>query len=365
MRAQRIALSLACLSLACLSLAWTAEASAAAVSNTGELIDALRRAKPGETIALAPGEYDLKLNDFHGEVTITSADPSHRAILTGLAIKGSSGLTLSDLELVAPLGTGAPGWPNTFNIVASSHMTLDHLDVHSAPGGSLATQNGGLLVRDSDHVDVSNSDFHDLHHGIAHYQDDFLVIRGNHLHHLRDDGIHGGGSSNVLIEKNHCDSNRPDTDDPDHPDCIQFWTANTSAAAHDITIRNNTYDRGEGHPEQGIFLRDEGGKLPYDRVTITGNTIRGALGNGIYVNGANHLVVQDNMVCGYPDQMSWIIALGVQDVTVERNRATGYQYKNDGRVREDHNGALPRCRPQPSGTRGPDASGTGGARETG
>ena len=93
---------------------------------------------------------------------------------------------------------------------------------------------------------------------------------------------------------------------PIHPDAIQFWTTNTTVAATDITITGNTFDRGSGVIVQGIFIQDEVGTLPYQRLTIADNVIVGAAYNGIAVRGAVDATLTNNTVIGEEDQTSWI-----------------------------------------------------------
>lgn len=331
--------------LAGVLLAGCSAAHCQSVATTAELGKALIDVRAGAVVRLAPGEYSpVTVQNFHGQATITSADPSRKARLTGLSVTQSSGLTFRDLEFVAPLLVGRDfGFP--FSVMQSKMIVLDHLDVHTAPGGTLANEGTGLLIRESQHVTVSDSDFHDLHHGIAHIDDDAIEIRRNHLHHLFDDGIRGGGSSDVVIDGNHCDSQHSLASDTDHPDCIQFWTAGETAAAHDIVITNNTYERGEGSDVQGIFMGDER-HLGWNNITIKGNVLRGSMYNGIYVVDAKSVDVEDNLVCGFPDRISWIFVSGSSDVRVLNNKANEFKLTDDAGLRRAGNKVTGRCEPQ-------------------
>jgi hypothetical protein len=306
------------------------------------LVRTLRQAPPGAVIRLAPGIYSgVRFGDFHGDATIVSDDPAHPAVFTELTIWKSSGLTIKNVEFsteAAPTGAYGPANVIPFQILTSSQMTFDHLNVHGSVNGSLATDVSGMIIRNSDHVTVSDSDFHNLHNGLQHMDDTFLTVTHNHFHHLRDDGFRGGGSSNVLVTDNHCDSNHPDgAKDVDHPDCIQFWTSRTTASAHDITITGNSYDRGDGIQTQGVFVKDDVGTLPFQRLSISGNTIRGALWNGILVDGAVDPVIENNIVCSYPDQLSWIRLQNVHGAELRGNTTTRFMYITSSGVKESHN----------------------------
>src|SRR5580658_13895 len=72
------------------------------VSTTAGLASALSSAQPGETILLAPGTYsgvDISNVNINGTVTIESQNSADPAVIAGLNVQGSSGLTFSDLTL--------------------------------------------------------------------------------------------------------------------------------------------------------------------------------------------------------------------------------------------------------------------------
>jgi hypothetical protein len=314
-------------------LAATLASQSVSVSNSHELLEALRTAPPGARIKLQPGLYsDVVVKGVRGPFVIESASVDHPAVLTDLRVSETKDLTLADVEFsaagVAP-GPFGPAATVPFQILDSANIDLERLNVHGAPNGSLETDVSGLLIRNSDHVTIANSDFHNLHNAINHIDDQNLTVANNHFHHLRDDGLRGGGSSYVSVTDNRCDSQHPDAKDQDHPDCIQFWTTNTKTPAHDITITGNTYERGEGMPIQGIFMRDEVGALPYQRVTISGNIVRGASWNGIAVSGATAPIIKGNVVCPYADQMSWIRVQDTTGAALSDNKAGRYAFKNN------------------------------------
>jgi hypothetical protein len=327
-----------------------AQAAPTVAGNTSDVLRLLSVAKPGQVIALRPGSYShLLISGFKGAATLTSLNPAQPAVLTDLTIKNSSGLTVKNLNLdnsANPMGPFGAEHTIPYEILGSENITLSHLDVHGSPSGSLLTDESGFLIRNSQHVTVEESDFHNLHNAIGQIDNEWLIIRDNHFHHLRDDGVDGGGSSNVLVEGNHCDSNHPDgIADQDHPDCIQFWTARTKQAAHDITIVNNTYERGDGTPTQGVFMRDDGGSLPYQRVTVSGNIIKGASYNGLTVFGAVDAKISGNIVCQYRDQPSWIVVRQVDGAQVDDNSSSRIAYVKSTRIKDSRNRVIADCTP--------------------
>src|ERR1039458_1827834 len=74
------------------------------VNSSDSLSSALQLAHAGDTIVLAAGTYsNISISNYHknGAVTITSQDPLHPAVLTGLSVQNSSGLTFSNVSLSA------------------------------------------------------------------------------------------------------------------------------------------------------------------------------------------------------------------------------------------------------------------------
>src|ERR1039458_3999879 len=74
------------------------------VNSSVSLLSALQLAHAGDTILLTPGTYSnisISNYDKNGAITILSQNPLHPAVLTGLSIENSSGLTFSNVSLSA------------------------------------------------------------------------------------------------------------------------------------------------------------------------------------------------------------------------------------------------------------------------
>ncbi|MFM9827791.1 MAG: right-handed parallel beta-helix repeat-containing protein, partial [Sphingomonas sp.] len=215
-------------------------------------------------------------------------------------------------------------------ITGSKNIVLDQLDVHGTPGLGSTTGQSPLLIRNSENVSVTNSEFHDVWHGVSVLDNEGLVITGNYFHDIRTDGIRGGGNSDLVISNNVFTNFTPA--EGDHPDAIQLWTSNTTEAASNILITGNIVVRGAGAAIQGIFIRDEVGTLPYKDVNITNNIVIGGLYNGISIGGVDGGVIANNLVLGQPGQASWIRASADTNLSIHDNIATGYNF-------DDPNGA--------------------------
>lgn len=287
------------------------------VSSTTALNSALKAAKAGDTILLAPGTYTMSASNlnFASAVTVTSADPMKAAVITGLSVNGSTGLTIRDLEFRADAANG--NMP--FRVSGSDNVRFVNLDVHGSLDDNPQNDVNAFLVRDSTNITFQDSEFQQLMQGISHLNVDRLTITGNSFHDMRTDGVLGSGSNWVTISGNTFRDFSPKAGD--HPDAIQFFTTNTTENVHDIVIKDNVIQRGDGAPFQGIFMRSEVDGLLYERVTISGNLVSGTLYHGISVSDAVNVTVRDNIVQGYVDMKSWIRLDGVQGGSLTGNDA--------------------------------------------
>ncbi len=295
------------------------------VKDTAGLLNVLKTAKSGDTVYLQSGTYSsVNLNNIqvNGNVTIASLNTGKPAVLADLRINNSKGLTLSGLELDASVKKADMG----YQVLGSSNITLDKLYVHGSLNNDASDDVRALLVRNSTNVTVSNSRFEQLTDALSHLDSNTVTFANNSFTGLRDNGIAGGGTSNLTIKDN-LFTNFDHSGDV-HPDAIQVWTTNTKASASNINITGNTFDRGAGSIVQGIYMRDEVGNLPFQNVTISGNTIIGAAGNGIGVLGANKLSVSGNVVVARDDQVSSIRISDATNVSVSDNVASNYTYVN-------------------------------------
>jgi polygalacturonase len=282
------------------------------VSTKADMASALAVATGGDVISLKGGDYtDVKLSGFKFDtpVIITSADPNDPAVFTNVTLNQVDGLTFKDVEVEVVSGTG-------LIIANSKNVVVDDVEFYGASQDKLGGT--GILVRNSSDVTISKSEFHHLGNGMSHLDSNKLNVTDSSFHDIRIDGIHGGGTSNVLIARNtFTDFYRQPGE---HTDAIQFWTANTKASAENITITGNLISRGDGNGMQGIFVGDESrGKLPFINLTITDNTVIGSMYNGIAVSQAKNLLIDGNTVVGYQDMKAWILVKGANGATISDN----------------------------------------------
>ena len=292
-----------------------------------QLSEFVRSASAGDTIYLAAGTYDTvwlrNLGDL--DLTIASLDDSDPAIVTGLRLSGTSGVTFEGLVFEA-----AEGANNCFSVSGADDVHFSNVVVRGPDNVGTGEEVSPFMIRSSTNVSVTGSEFYQVKHALALLDVDGLVVSGNSFHDIRCDGVRGGGVSNALITNNMFSDFSPINTggSGDHPDAIQLWSTAQDEPGRNITISDNLIYRGDGLPMQGIFIRDTFNNLPFENLTITGNVVLGGLYNGISVGGVIGGELTNNVVIAMDGQRSWIRVGADTDFVIEDNVATRYSTYN-------------------------------------
>ena len=287
------------------------------VTSLQSLYTALAHAKGGETIALAAGNYgDMCLSaksgfnlTFPSNVTITSADPLHPAVFSGLDLRNVSNLSFDSVVFDYKFAAGDNIYDRPFSISGGANVTVKNstFDGDVAKGVS-AIDDGygyaiGLSLRGVKNAHIDGNEFYNFHRGMSISDSKNVTVSHNDLHSMRMDGMDFSQVQGVVIEGNQIHDFRGSPKSADHCDMIQFWTNGTTAPSTDIVIRNNTLDVGQGSATQSIFMRNDqvdrglaGTEMFYKNVTIENNVITNAHLHGITVGETNGLIVRQNSV---------------------------------------------------------------------
>lgn len=333
------------------------------VSNSEQLMTALRGATGGETIKLRGGDYgalDLRdgrngfSGDFASEVTIVSKNIDNPATFSTLNVKGVSNLTLDGLVFDHTFVEGDPDWLKRFKIWDSSDIKVTNsvFDGDLAFGtGTEADYHGtgmGLEVSNSSNIKVNGNEFFNWRIALQIRDSQDVKVRGNEIHDIRTDGMEFIQNQGLLIEGNYIHDFNVARSLGDHADMIQFWTNGTTVAATDATIRGNILDVGDGDVTQSIFMRNDmvdqgkaGYELYYRDFLIEDNVILGGHAHGISIGEIDGLVIRNNSILSIenPDLTPAININSVsKNVTIEQNAValiTGYGDQNDWTVRDN------------------------------
>lgn len=320
---------LAALAAVCL-FSTPAAAADLVVDSTAAFHEALnKKAVAGDTIRLAPGQYDgitskYAVRDFDPPVTIRSADPQNRAKLGAFRVTWK-GFTFSELDFVVkPIGTlgSAP-----FEFVNSDRITIDNVRVYGTLNGDASDDPIGLGFRNTSNIVVADSEFQQLLRGLVIGSAQNVKVLNNAFHDLRSDGADFADVQRVEIRGNTFRNFTPAASD--HPDAIQFWTSNTTRPSTDIVIAENLIEKGEGAGTQGIFLRDQVGTLPYERVSIRDNLVYDTGYNGIRVQGGKAFTLERNELVSLvaePYYQTFLLLQNVDGVVARENRSVNINF---------------------------------------
>lgn len=294
------------------------------VDNTAALNAAIKSAKDGDVIKLAPGLYEgLSVKggvSFQTSLTITSADPSKPAVLTDFRLVNVTGLTFRDLEFAASSSVETKGdahW--AFSFVNARNIHFDKVYVHGSLDGDPSNDVQGINIRRGSNITVTDCEFEQLERGMAIGSVDHIRIERNYIHDLRSDGMDFAEVSFVEVRANVFTNFRPIG--KDHPDAIQFWTSGTKEISHDILVTGNAILRGDGGYTQGIFFRDQTKEMPFERVTISDNLLVNTGYNAIRVNGVKDLALTNNtLVSAAGENKTWLRISSGDGVIAHGNR---------------------------------------------
>lgn len=163
----------------------------------------------------------------------------------------------------------------------------------------------GFLFQGCRDIRMEGMDVHGLMHGIAANTCDGFTLESCQFRDLRIDAFRSGGSRRVRVISNYATDFHPINTGGkgDHPDFIQFWPLYGNDNS-EIEIIGNRFERGNGLPAQGVFVRGiyedkktgKPNRPQFGRVVICSNVIDGGLRNGISVSGVNSGQVTDNIV---------------------------------------------------------------------
>ncbi len=224
--------------------------------------------------------------------------------------------------------------PRAFRFDNCRGILFEHIELR----GRDRTSSGFMFNRCRD-MAVSRMFAHGLSSGMTLNQCDGFVLQDSHFTNIRKDAFTSGGSRRVDVLRNYGTNFSPINTGGagDHPDFIQFWPLYGSDNSF-INIEDNYFERGDGLPVQGGFVRGvyEKDGVPYrpqfGEVNMRRNVFLGTLYNGISLSGVNAGEIVDNMIISardaagtLVDKHSWLrVDRCAPAVTVARNSAEAF-----------------------------------------
>jgi hypothetical protein len=232
----------------------------------------ISRARAGDTIRLAPGDYGpVAVRDRHWErpVTIEAQD----AVMV-LNLEGVNGLIIRGGKF----------------------------------GPALDNRGYAALVRSSSQISFAGSSFVDAKHGLVIDRSNNVTVDSVTLSGMTADGINIASSQHVRISKSRCTDFNPSPGA--HPDCIQLWSRPATGITSDITLTDNVSTGNMqgfsafNHVRGGV---DDGG---FDRIVMRGNTVQGMYPQGVAVYDCRNCTVRGNRTSRLPGAR-WRVSVNI------------------------------------------------------
>ena len=259
--------------------------AAALLAATPLTLDAqLAAAKSGDTVKLSAEAYPAVRIAGRKWATPVTLD-ARGATLATLTIADVTGLRVVGAKLTGTVAE--PFWIRLVDIRGSSDLAFDGLDLTGKERAGF-----GLYATLTRNLTIENSTFKRLHTGIQFDEIDGGRIAASDFRDLRSDGVDLAASRKIVVDNIECSGTEPKLEPPaDHPDCVQMWSKKGVTPLADITIRNSrAFGKTQGFSG---FDHGEGG---FDRITITGNTVRVTYPDGISLHGARDSTIAGNRV---------------------------------------------------------------------
>ena len=289
------------------------------VSNDAELADALARlgeGSGGRILLVNTGvDYSITgkgLGHASENILITSADPEDPAVVKLVDISGAKNLTFDNLQFNGHVDSGSG---KVVTIYSSSDIVVSNSLFFGSSNGFVAntednvdTGRGSIMVRLSTEVQIIGNEFSHMGGGIGLIDSTGTVVKDNDLHHLVYDGLQMAGVVDTVIENNVMHDFYYSTQDLNHSDFIQLFSASwNTMSTENLIIRGNQLINSGGYGSQSIFMRNEdyerGDGERYRNIVVEDNTILNGHQNAVFIGDANGVSVANNTVLWNPDAM--------------------------------------------------------------
>lgn len=264
------------------------------VTNTAGLVRALRAARGGETILLAPGSYgDVVLSGIWrpSSVTIRSADADNDAVFTSLKLTNVHNLVFEDIDVRHPLMPWEKDFEAAIRVNKSNNITFVGIDASGSLNGNSFDDGNGMMVVGSSRITVLDSTFTEFNNAASFGNVSDVIFAGNSIRNVRE-GVNMSLISSGLFERNFVADVAGDPSRGDHPDAFQVH----GNVSRDLVFNANVI---MGNHTQGIFIRNEQFAKTgqeHSNIVITNNYIESNARNAIAVRDVDGILISNNTI---------------------------------------------------------------------
>lgn len=324
-----------------LIISTTAQSATLRAKNTTELLAALSRAKGGDVIKLAKGNYSsFSLNGtntvhkyisrYSSEVIIESESTSEQAIFPSIKILAGINMTFRNITFQS---TSTDNSKRLVDLGLVTNIKFIGVKILGKTLGGYGRGFGIYVGSTSSGLIIENSNFRSLNNALNVYSVNGLRVSNSNFTNINYDVVQMAYVSNVLVENNLMVKNSDPNNDI-HQDLIQIANSlgNSRAAASNITIRANRLESTNAGTH-GIFIDNQKAKSSknkddfYRSIVIENNDIYSSQALGIAVAHTIGVVVRGNQLLQHPNGQSTSYAripqvrmdVSNENVSVENN----------------------------------------------
>lgn len=281
--------------------------SVTTVSSQAALLSALKTAQSGDTIQLEAGNYGSVVLDgsrvatkylkFPGEVTITSASGTDKAVIESLTLNAVSHITLDNINFDSNNITQSSV---PFAVKSSDDVTIRNSVFTGELDANGYGEGTGLKISQGSDIVLENSEIKDFRSGVEAWATAGLTLQGNDMTRIAYDGILSGHVQGLTIQNNTIAMN-PDPNADIHRDIIQIYNEGTRAVSSDILIADNTLTSPDA-VTHGIYMGNADAKSTgnlsefFSNVVIRDNVILTGQKYGIAIGQTNGLAITGNTI---------------------------------------------------------------------
>ncbi|WP_167693175.1 right-handed parallel beta-helix repeat-containing protein [Sphingomonas azotifigens] len=298
-----------------MSLAVLALMTTVTVSTPGELAAAIGKARGGDVVVLAPGDYQAQRfigTAYSSPVVFRSQDPKRPARISQLNMKDARNVTFQDIEFTRIRGS-EPHFAAVIVIADGSNIVFRGGSVHGSLNDNARDDFMGIHARRPDRLQVIGVTFKQLSVALGIENGTNFVVQDSSFSELATDAMEIPGALGGLIERNHFFNYQPNPGA--HTDAIQCWTLRQKSGCKDMVIRGNWFDSAPGKEFQGVFFADEDNVGGYDRIEVSNNKFTGTAWHAINIDRGVDIVIKDNILIAGPTARPWIKTAGPAVVT--------------------------------------------------
>jgi hypothetical protein len=243
-------------------------------------------ANPNNPVEISRISFDDVDNVRVSNVNVDSSDVSRPDFMRDMDINDSSRIEIAN---------------STFT--SNGSVVFDPTDRNAILGERLS------MVRDSQDITVTGNYISGYEQGLTFQESSQLTISNNEITAMQGDGIRLAGVENVMVSGNYMHDFSATPNEFTHSDFIQMWTRNADTMSRDVTITGNVLDTGNGVAVQAIWVGNteyRGGNTShiYRDIEVTDNLIYSGAANGIGIEGANGVLVEDNTLLWNQDAVT-------------------------------------------------------------